>query len=173
MDSVRSQVPFFSALDNTGVIVITYLVVALSIYAISWLLSDASQFIYRTLHFYTCQLAEKSEAFDRRLLFDAQTRIKELSVECERLRQNVQTPTQIASFEHLKQRVAEQEALIQRLREQAIDPGLITQKEDTIARLQRANELQAASAETAAAELTRQQAAIDECKAQLVERDEK
>ena len=173
MDAIRAQSTLLSAIDNTGIIVITYLALAASIYAFNWLLSDTSEYLSIISVFYpTFLFAEKPEAFDRRQLFDAQTRIKELSIECQKLRHNAPAPTQLAQLEDQHRALQEKDQLIRRLREQAIDPALLDQKDETIARLQRASEIQAASAEEARKTLLIQhQEALERLKVQIAEKE--
>lgn len=117
-------------------------------------------------------LLEQSEALMRSALFDAQTRIKELNIERERLKPHVLSNAQMTQKKQLQYKIREQTALIKWLREHTVAPSTLRQKEATIAKLERLFESQTTDAQDERAKRARQkQEMLDKLKEQLAEKN--
>ena len=117
-------------------------------------------------------LAEKYDSINRRALFDAQTRVKVLSIACERLRPYELTAAQMTQNKQLHYKIREQGALIKWLREQAIDPRLLAHKDAAIARLQRATVTQILTDAQARDDLAREHLqALENFEMQIAQKD--
>ncbi|KAI6180219.1 hypothetical protein M3Y98_00696100 [Aphelenchoides besseyi] len=121
MQTLRSQLPFLDMLDDTGIVVSTYFIVAICTWLVSFLLNDQ----------------KSADALDKRTLYESQTRCKELQCEIEQLQRERQTPQQLAEIKALRSEHAKQQTMIQQLRAQLIDPHTLKAKDDQIRELEK------------------------------------
>ncbi|KAI6238519.1 hypothetical protein M3Y99_00675500 [Aphelenchoides fujianensis] len=118
---LRERLPFLAHVDDTGVLVGGYLVLAVVAYLSAWM------FVKQ----------KRPDALDRRALFDSQTRIRELSVEIQHLRAEQPTAEQLGELDELRRRCDEQSEALRSLQAAAVDPTLVDEKQAEIERLQR------------------------------------
>lgn len=83
---------------------------------------------------------ESPDAFDRRALFDARTKLKEQEVEIQQLRQSVPDKAEqdrlLRNCQALQQQLYNEKQTVHSLREQLIDPEILVEKDRTIASLE-------------------------------------
>ncbi|KAI6239721.1 hypothetical protein M3Y99_00538000 [Aphelenchoides fujianensis] len=118
---LRERLPFLAHVDDTGVLVGGYLLLAFVAYLSAWM------FVKQ----------KRPDALDRRALFDSQTRIRELSVEIQHLRAEHPTAEQLGELDELRRCCDEQAEALRSLQAAAVDPALVDEKQAEIERLQR------------------------------------
>ncbi|KAI6204458.1 hypothetical protein M3Y94_00676600 [Aphelenchoides besseyi] len=121
MQTLRSQLPFLDMLDDTGIVVSTYFVVAICTWLVSFLLNDQ----------------KSADALDKRTLYETQTRCKELQCEIEKLQRERQTPQQLAEIDALRNEHAKQQTMIKELHAKITDPNILKAKDDHIQELEK------------------------------------
>lgn len=121
-----------SDFDVTGIILVIFTVVVTILYGVSSLLSDQSK--YTTAFLFL--ILESPDAFDRRSLYDAETRIKEQETYIQQLKTQGPSKEQLAQLHALTQKCESQEQTIRKFQQQIIDPHIIQEKDQKLALFQ-------------------------------------
>jgi hypothetical protein len=137
MNSFRASVPALSFLDDTGIILLGYLIAWAVIHLVGLLLSDSSKHVYLTTFIL---FLESPDALDRRAFFDTRTKLKEKELEIENMRKLIPDENEqdqlLRNYQALQQRLYDEQQTVQSLCEQLIDPEILAEKDRTIAALE-------------------------------------
>ncbi|CAD5209347.1 unnamed protein product [Bursaphelenchus xylophilus] len=121
INGLKGILPYpFDGLDDTGVVMVFFSLFSFVVFIIGRILDDS----------------ECPDAFDRRTLFDAKTKITEQAAVIDKLKSNAPSGQQLVQLQEFQQKIQAQKEEIFQLRQRVIDPSVIHEKDRLLADLE-------------------------------------